>query len=59
MNFIELLQFSMGILEKVPDTTDTNWEAMFATAKKQSLAGIMYCSIAEKESQEKVSTRLC
>lgn len=53
MNFIELLQFSMGILEKVPDTTDTNWEAMFATAKKQSLAGIMYCGIEKLPKEQR------
>ena len=53
MNFIKLLQFSMGISEEVPDTTDTNWEQMLAVAKKQSLAGIMYYGIGKlpKEQQ--------
>ena len=41
----------MGIIEKVPDTNDTNWEEIYATAKKQALTGVMYCGI-EKLTQE-------
>ena len=48
MDFIELLQFSMGIEEKVPDADNVNWEAMLATAKKQSLAGVIYYGIDRK-----------
>ena len=41
MNFIELLQFSMGVLDKVPETSDTDWEEMLRTAIKQSLTGVI------------------
>ena len=45
MNFIELLQFSIGIAQKVPDADDTNWEEMYVTAKKLALTGVMYYGI--------------
>ena len=45
MNFIELLQFSLGISDKVPDAADTDWEHLFAVAKKQSLAGVLFHGI--------------
>ena len=45
MNFIELLQFSLGISNEVPDTTDTDWEHLFAVAKKQSLTGVLFHGI--------------
>ena len=45
MNFLELLQFSMGIIEKVPDAEDTDWEAMLAMARKQSLTGMIFYGI--------------
>ena len=53
MNFIELLQLSMGILEKVPNSSDTNWEAMFTTAKKQSLVGIIYYGIEKLPKEQR------
>jgi len=58
MNFIELLQFSMGISKKVPDTTDTNWEAMLATAKKQSLAGIIYYGIGKLPKEQRPEKKI-
>ena len=58
MKFIELLWFSMGISEKMPDTTDTNWEAMFAMAKKQSLAGVMYYGIGKLPKEKQPERRI-
>ena len=45
VNFIELLQFSIGVLDKVPETSDTDWEEMLRTAIKQSLTGVIYNGI--------------
>ena len=58
MNFIELLQFSMGISEKMPDTTETNWEAMLATAKKQSLAGVIYYGIGKLSKEQRPERKI-
>ncbi len=45
MNFFELLQFSIGVLDKVPDAEDTNWEEMLLAAKKQSLIGVFFSGV--------------
>ena len=58
MDFIELLQFSMGIEEKVPDADNVNWEAMLATAKKQSLAGVIYYGIGNLPKEQRPEKKL-
>ena len=58
MNFIELLQFSMGVSKEVPDTTETNWEAMLATAKKQSLAGVTYNGIRKLPKEQRPERKI-
>lgn len=58
MNFIELLHFSMGISEEVPETTETNWEAMLAVAKKQSLAGIIYYGIGKLPKEQRPEKKI-
>lgn len=53
MDFFELLQLSIGIIEKVPATEDTNWEEIFAVAKKQSLTGVMYSGIKKLPQEQR------
>ena len=53
MNFFDLLQFSIGVLDKVQETADTDWEEMLKIANKQSLTGVIYSGIEKLPQAQK------
>jgi hypothetical protein len=57
MNFFELLRLSIGTAECVADG-NTDWEAMYEMAKKQSLIGVMLQGIAKLPKAQMPEKRL-